>query len=86
VIPIIHERWGEVGRALLMAKPGVELDTDSVREHCRSHLARYKVPAEFVIVERFERNGSGKLPKADLKKRYGSAVSTVAPTLAPLQS
>lgn len=81
VIPITHERWGEVGRALLMAKPGVELKTDSVREHCRSHLAKYKVPAEFLIVEPFERNGSGKLPKADLKKKYGSGVSTVTPNV-----
>ena len=72
VIPIFHERWGEVGRALLMPKPGVELKTDSVREHCLAHLAKYKVPAEFLIVEPFERNGSGKLPKADLKKKYGS--------------
>lgn len=86
VIPIIHERWGEVGRALLMAEPGVDLDTDSVRELCRTHLAKYKVPFEFLIVEPFERNGSGKLPKAELKKRYGSGVSTVASTLAPVQS
>jgi fatty-acyl-CoA synthase len=87
VIPITHPRWGEVGRALLMAKSCTEpLDTDSVREHCLSHLAKYKVPAEFLVVEPFERNGSGKLPKADLKKKYGSGVPTVAPTLAPVRS
>jgi fatty-acyl-CoA synthase len=85
VIPIVHERWGEVGRALLIAKLGVELDTDSVREHCRAHLAKYKVPFEFLVVPPFERNGSGKLPKADLKKMYGSGVPTVTPALAPLQ-
>jgi fatty-acyl-CoA synthase len=86
VIPIVHEQWGEVGRALLVARAGVTLDTDSVREHCRTHLARYKVPVEFLVVEPFERNGSGKLPKAELKKMYGSGVSTVAPALVPLQS
>jgi fatty-acyl-CoA synthase len=85
VIPIVHERWGEVGRALLVAKPGAVLDTESVREHCRTHLAKYKVPFEFLVVEPFERNGSGKLPKADLKKTYGSGVSTVAPALTPSQ-
>ncbi len=86
VIPIVHARWGEVGRALLVAKPGVELDTDSVREHCRNRLAKFKVPAEFLVVEPFERNGSGKLPKAELKVKYGSGNSTVAPALAPTPS
>lgn len=83
VIPIADERWGEVGRALLVPKPGAKLDTRGVADHCRDRLAAYKVPAEFLVVEPFQRNVSGKLPKAELKKKYGSAVSTVAPTAVP---
>jgi len=78
VIPIVHERWGEVGRALIVLNPGIELDRDSLAEHCSERLARYKVPAEFVAVEPFERNVTGKVPKADLKKRYGSPTPTVS--------
>ncbi len=78
VVPIADERWGEVGRALIMLKPGAELDRDGLTEHCRQRLAKYKVPAEFMAVEPFERNVTGKLPKAELKKRYGSVTPTVS--------
>lgn len=81
VIPIPDARWGEVGRALLVAEPGRAIDVESVAAHCREHLAKYKVPTEFLVVEPFERNVTGKLPKADLKKRYGSPTSTVAPAV-----
>jgi fatty-acyl-CoA synthase len=80
VIPIRDARWGEVGRALVVPRTGTSLDVPSIARHCRERLAKYKVPAEFVQVEPFERNVTGKIPKADLKKRYGSADSTVAPT------
>jgi fatty-acyl-CoA synthase len=78
VIPIRDARWGEVGRALIVPRPGWDMDAESIAEHCRARLAKYKVPAEFVAVEPFERNVTGKIPKADLKARYGE-VDTVAP-------
>lgn len=81
VISIPDVRWGEVGRALLVSRPGRIVDPEDVAEHCRDRLAKYKVPKEFLIVEPFERNVTGKLPKAELKKKYGSGVSTVAPSL-----
>lgn len=77
VIPVVDERWGEVGRALIVLNQGADLDRDALAEYCRGRLARYKVPADFVAVEPFERNVTGKLPKADLKKRYGSPTPSV---------
>ncbi|OHV06900.1 class I adenylate-forming enzyme family protein [Mycobacterium talmoniae] len=77
VISIADERWGEVGRALIIPKPGVVVDTVAIAEHCRTRLAKYKVPADFVVVEPFERNVTGKLPKAELKRKYGSDRPTV---------
>lgn len=77
VIPIADERWGEVGRALIIPKPDVVVDPVSIAEHCRTRLAKYKVPADFLVVEPFERNVTGKLPKAELKKKYGSGRPTV---------
>jgi fatty-acyl-CoA synthase len=78
VVPIADERWGEVGRALIVLNPGSELDRDALAEYCRERLARYKVPADFLAVDPFERNVTGKLPKAELKRRYGSAAPTVS--------
>lgn len=78
VISIADQRWGEVGRALIVPRPGLRLDTTAIAEHCRNRLAKYKVPADFLVVEPFERNVTGKLPKAELKKKYGSDMSAVA--------
>jgi fatty-acyl-CoA synthase len=78
VIPVVDERWGEVGRALIVLNPGAGLDREALAEYCRGRLARYKVPADFVAVEPFERNVTGKIPKADLKKRYGSPTPSVS--------
>jgi fatty-acyl-CoA synthase len=78
VIPVVDARWGEVGRALIVLNPGADLDREALAEYCRGRLARYKVPADFVAVQPFERNVTGKLPKADLKKRYGSPTPSVS--------
>jgi fatty-acyl-CoA synthase len=80
VIPISDARWGEVGRALLVPQEGTDLDHAKVAEHCRERLAKFKVPVDFRDVEPFERNVTGKLPKAELKRRYGTGESTVAST------
>ena len=37
-----------------------------VIEHCRSHLARYKVPEEIVVVDAFARNAMGKVDRREL--------------------
>ncbi len=71
VIPIADERWGEVGRALLVVREGAALDADAIATHCRDRLAGYKVPAEFLVIEPFARNVTGKIPKAELKAKYG---------------
>jgi fatty-acyl-CoA synthase len=85
VIPIPHQRWGEVGRALLIPKAGTDLDVEGLNSYCRSQLAGYKVPAEFLVVEPFDRNASGKLPKAELKKQYGPEAPTAGPALSPAE-
>jgi long-chain acyl-CoA synthetase len=38
-----------------------------VIEHCRGHLARYKVPEEIVVVDAFARNAMGKVDRRQLR-------------------
>jgi fatty-acyl-CoA synthase len=71
VVPIPDQRWGEVGRALLVPRAGAALDPEAVARHCRERLAGYKVPAEFLVIAPFARNVTGKIPKAELRARYG---------------
>ena len=64
VVAVPDERWGEVGRAYVLARPGHEIPAAArITDYCREHLAPYKVPKEFVSVEDFPRTAAGKIQK-----------------------
>ena len=64
VVAVPDERWGEVGRAYVLAQPGHEIPAAArITDYCREHLAPYKVPKEFVSVEDFPRTAAGKIQK-----------------------
>jgi fatty-acyl-CoA synthase len=72
VIGMPHERWGECGRAVVVLKPGAALDESQIVAHCRSQLAKFKVPASVVFTDSLPRSGGGKVVKPALKKRFGA--------------
>lgn len=72
VIGIDDPRWGEVGHALLVLRPGASLDEALLVEHCNARIARYKVPKRFTRVDALPRTGSGKVLKHVLKATYAS--------------
>jgi fatty-acyl-CoA synthase len=61
------ERWGEVPVAFVALRPGATATAEDLAEHCRSQLARFKVPKEIVFVEALPRNPSGKVLKRELR-------------------
>lgn len=63
VIGVPNERWGEVGRAFIIAKAGSSLTEEQVIGHCLARLAKFKVPASVVITDTIPRTGSGKVQK-----------------------
>jgi fatty-acyl-CoA synthase len=67
VIGVADERWGEVGRAFVVVRPGQELGAVEVIAHCQSQLARYKVPKSVVFVDKLPRNAAGKVVKDELR-------------------
>jgi len=65
VVGVPDERWGEVCIAfVVLAEPVSE---DELREHCLRHLARFKVPKSFHLVDELPRNSMGKIVKSELK-------------------
>lgn len=44
-----------------------QTDEESIRDHCRAHLAYFKVPEFIVFLDELPRNASGKLMKRDLE-------------------
>jgi fatty-acyl-CoA synthase len=65
VLGVPDERWGEVCAAfVVLASP---VSGDELRAHCLAHLARFKVPKSFVVVDELPRNSMGKIQKSELK-------------------
>jgi fatty-acyl-CoA synthase len=65
VVGVPDQRWGEVGKAVLVTRQPV--DPDEIRAFCRQHLATYKVPAHVELVAELPRNAAGKVLKGQLR-------------------
>jgi len=64
VVGTPDERWGEVCVAFVVLSSDVS--EDELRAHCQEHLARFKVPKAFHIVDELPRNSMGKVLKSEL--------------------
>ena len=71
VIGVSDTRWGQVGRAIVVVKPGKTLSEDDVVAHCAANLARYKLPHSVVFADALPRNATGKVHKPTLRKTFG---------------
>ncbi|MBB6412290.1 fatty-acyl-CoA synthase [Mesorhizobium sangaii] len=67
VIGVADQRWGEVGRAFVVVKPGCVVDPADLASHCGARIARYKVPKEFLLTDTLPRTASGKIQKHILR-------------------
>jgi fatty-acyl-CoA synthase len=68
------DHWGEVVVAFVTGDPaGPTPDAESLREHCRTHLAAYKVPLEVLVVDAMPLNASGKILKRQLREQLSTA-------------
>jgi hypothetical protein len=60
VVGVPDDRWGERVVAVVQLRPGASVTLDELVEHASSHVARYKVPRDLVIVDTIVRSPSGK--------------------------
>lgn len=65
VIGISHEKWGEVGRAFVVAEG--DLSAEEITKHCRSLLAKFKVPKEIRFISELPLSPTGKINRQALK-------------------
>jgi len=67
VVPIPDPRWGEVGKAFVVLQPGASASPEELLEHCRGHLARYKIPRLVELRGQLPLSPAGKILKRELR-------------------
>lgn len=72
VIGVPHPKWGEVGRAIVVVRPGCTVTERDVLAFLDVRMARYKIPKSVVFVSELPRNPGGKVLKPVLRERYGA--------------
>ncbi|WP_326628130.1 long-chain fatty acid--CoA ligase [Nonomuraea fuscirosea] len=71
VIGVPDQKWGEVGKALVVPRPGATAAPEELLKHLDGRLARYKIPKYVEFVAELPKNAAGKLLKAPLRELYG---------------
>jgi fatty-acyl-CoA synthase len=66
------EKWGEAPCAFIELKTGATATAEELRDFCRNHLARFKVPKTFVFRE-IPKTSTGKIQKFALRAIARSA-------------
>ena len=66
------DKWGETPCAFIELRPGATLTAEEILEHCRQHLARYKVPRH-VVFQEIPKTSTGKIQKFRLREKAKEA-------------
>jgi acetyl-CoA synthetase len=70
VIGVPDERRGQVPKAFVVVKPGVEPSAElaeALRHHVRTRLAPHEVPREVVFIDDLPRTTTGKVMRRALR-------------------
>jgi malonyl-CoA/methylmalonyl-CoA synthetase len=70
LIGVPHPDFGEVGVAVVVARPGAELSGDALINALKKRLANFKIPKRCFIVDALPRNTMGKVQKNLLRDQY----------------
>jgi fatty-acyl-CoA synthase len=75
VIGVPDEKWGEVGRAVVVLRPGAAAEEEDLRTFLLGRIAKYKIPGSFRFADELPRNAVGKLLKNRLRDAYSNGTT-----------
>ena len=70
VVGVPHPDFGEVGVAVLVARPGAQPDAEAIVAQLKTQLANFKIPKRCFVVAELPRNTMGKVQKNLLRAQY----------------
>jgi len=72
VIGLPDDKWGERVAAIVIKKPGAELDKNTLRAHCKDKMAGYKRPKDIIFIETdaMPRTATGKILHRILREKF----------------
>ena len=68
VVAMPDEKWGEVPKAFVTPKPGMQPTAEELIAYCKEHLARFKAPKAVEFIE-LPKTSTGKIQKFILRKK-----------------
>jgi malonyl-CoA/methylmalonyl-CoA synthetase len=70
VVGVPHPDFGEVGVAVVIAKPGASVQAEAILAELKAKLANFKIPKRCFVVAELPRNTMGKVQKNLLRDQY----------------
>jgi malonyl-CoA/methylmalonyl-CoA synthetase len=70
VVGVPHPDFGEVGVAIVVARPGARVEGDAVIAKLKSQLANFKIPKKCFVADSLPRNTMGKVQKNLLREAH----------------
>jgi len=70
VIAVAHPKWQERPVAVIVAQDGAVLSPEALRAFLSPRFAKWQLPDAFVFVEELPHTSTGKLLKAELRRRF----------------
>jgi fatty-acyl-CoA synthase len=70
VIGVPDEKWGEVGKAIVVLKPNATATEEELIEHMKARLAKFKVPKSVAFVAALPLSAAGKILKRELREMF----------------
>ncbi|MGA3092025.1 MAG: long-chain fatty acid--CoA ligase [Terriglobales bacterium] len=70
VIAVAHPKWQERPVAVIVAQDGVTLSPEALRNFLSPKFAKWQLPDAFVFVDELPHTSTGKLLKAELRRRF----------------